>query len=83
MTAKEIMTTNPHSQTKSDMMILTTTKENETPANVNDNLEDHNDPNDDKTVNPEDKQAVSIDPQTSIEDTAVDAWSGNIQSYLI
>ena len=81
------MTTNPHSQTKSDMMILTTTIENETPANVNDNhdnnSQDHNDPNDNKTVNPADTQAVSIDPQTSIEDTAVDAWSGNIQSYLI
>ena len=63
MTAKEIMTTNPHSQTKSDMMILTTTNKNETPENVKDNhdnnSEDHNDPNNDKTVNPTDTQSVN------------------------
>ena len=73
-TTGEIVTTNSHFHTKEEIVIPTTTEDIAAPEIVHDT---------DMTFNPTQTQSDFKDPPPSTEDTAIDAWSGNFESYFL
>ena len=67
------MTPNSHFHTKEEIVIPTTTEDIAAPEIVHDT---------DMTFNPTQPQSDFNDPPPSTEDTAIDAWSGNFESYF-